>query len=501
VTETRLDRLIAYFSPARGAQRLAARKAMAALAYEGARVGRREEGWVTGSSSANAEITGARERLRDRVRSLLRDNPYAVKAVSTLVANRIGTGIIAAPASDNTRVNDRVSKRWKRWIDRCDYNGRTDLYGLQSLAERARIESAAGLIRFVTLPEPEDAEDVPLRLQVLEPDFIDTTKNQRFSDSHEIREGIEYRSGRVVGYWLWDQHPGESSPVLGFKRESKRYPASDILHYYRQTRPGQLSGVSEFAPVIRRLYDLDGYADAELMRKKIAACSVGAVTTPTANNGPAATLGPTSTDAKGRTNESFAPGMYHYLNPGESVTFFDPKPSDGYHEFFSEELHAIAAGLGFPYELLTGDFSQVNYTSFRACLIQFKAAVESDQEQLIIPQIVQPVWDRFVMELALETETMPLRVPAKFTPPRFGLLDPAKETPAMIEAIHGKLRSWSDTVRRDGYEPDEVIAEIAKDEAAFAAANLPSPYAPVAPPTPEAPAPEPEEEEEEKSAA
>jgi capsid protein len=58
-------------------------------------------------------------------------------------------------------------------------------------------------------------------------------------------------------------------------------------------------------------------------------------------------------------------------------------------------------------------------------------------------------------------------LPAKFTPPRFGLLDPAKETPAMIEAIQGGLRSWSDTVRRDGYDPNEVLDEFEKDQAEF----------------------------------
>jgi lambda family phage portal protein len=457
--------MIAYLSPARGAKRLAARRAMHALSYEGARLSRREEGWVTGSMSANAEITTSRVTLRNRVRSLLRDNPYAAKAVTTLVANRIGTGIIAAPNGKNQRANKAIKDRWVRWIDECDYHGRTDFYGLQSLAERSRIESGESLIRFVPNRDAEDAA-IPFRLQVIEPDFLDSSKNQRIADGHEIREGIEYMGGQRVAYWLFDSHPGESSPVLApFSIKSQRYPAEDVIHYYRQTRPGQLTGVSEFAPVIRRLYDLDGYADAELLRKKIAACWVGWVTSPA---GPmAGSLGPTSIGSDGKRVEQAEPGQILYGNAGESLSVFDPKPSDGFHEFFSEELHAIAAGLGFPYELLTGDFSQVNYSSFRGSLIQFKAAVESDQEQLIIPQIVEPIWRRFVLETALSTETMALAVPAKFTPPRFGLLDPAKETPAMIEAIQGGLRSWSDTVRRDGYDPDEVLDEIGKDQAEF----------------------------------
>lgn len=453
-----LDRAIAYLSPSRGAERLAARRAIEELSYAGARLGRREDGWVTGSFSANAEISQDRVTLRNRVRSLIRDNAYAVKGLEALVVNRIGTGILTTPNSDNKRLNERMQKRWKSWIDRCDYSGRTDYYGLQSLAERSRIESAEVLIRFVTVEEDED--DIPLRLQVLESDHLDTAKNERAGQNgREIIEGIEYADGVPVAYWIFPTHPGDSNPVIPFSTKSVRVPASQMIHYFRPIRPGQLSGVTEFAPVIRRLYDLDGYADAELMRKKIAACSVGAVTTP--GSLPASAMGATSLDAGGRRAEQFAPGMYHYFKPGESVEFFDPKPSDGYAEFFEVSLHGISSGLKIPYELMTGDYSKVNWTSFRAALVQFKAMIEADQWQLVIPQICQPVWDRF----AIYAEGN--KVKAKFTPPRFGLLDPSKEIPAMRDAIQAGLRSWSDTIRREGYETEEVLEEIERERKEF----------------------------------
>ena len=62
---------------------------MAALArsYEGARVGRRTEGWVVAGTSANAEIGTALARLRDRSRDLVRNNAYAAKATYAVVSN------------------------------------------------------------------------------------------------------------------------------------------------------------------------------------------------------------------------------------------------------------------------------------------------------------------------------------------------------------------------------------------------------------------------------
>jgi capsid protein len=133
----------------------------------------------------------------------------------------------------------------------------------------------------------------------------------------------------------------------------------------------------------------------------------------------------------------------------------------------------------------------VNYTSFRAALVQFKAMVEADQWQLVIPQVCRPIWSRFAKQAGA-------MVPAKFTPPRFGLLDPAKEIPAMIEGIQGGIRTWRDTIRREGYEPDEVLAEIKAERAEFAKAGVrvTSIENPAAKPEPAEPMPEEEPEEE-----
>jgi len=480
IEASRLDRLIAYLSPTRGAQRLAARRMIETLAYEGARISRREQGWVPGiGTSANAEIASARTLIRDRARDLRRNNVYAAKAVATLVSNRIGTGILAAADGSNKRLNDRINASWERWIERCDIHGKTDLYGLESLAEASRVESGECFVRLIRLDDIDD-DDVPLRLQVLEPDYLDTMRNERIESGSEIREGIEYRGGVAVAYWLFPTHPGDNAPILPTSVRSVRVPASEILHYYRVARPGQLTGVTELAPVIRRLHDLDAYADAELMRKRIAACSVGAVTTPAGL--PASSLAPTTIGSDGRREEQMAPGMYHYFKPGEAVEFFDPKPSEGYSEFFGVELHAIAAGMGIPYELLTGDLSEVTYTSHRGGLVQFRAAVESDQWQLVIPQLCRPIWDRFVRDSLMSPSLG--SVPAKFTPPRFGLLDPAKEIPAMIQAIQAGLRSWGDTIRREGDDPAKVLDEIEAERKEFERRGITLTSIPPPPPEP-----------------
>ena len=66
-----LDRAIGLVAPQAALRRAQARAAMAMLArsYEGARIGRRTEGWVVAGTSANAEIGTAIARLRDAMAS------------------------------------------------------------------------------------------------------------------------------------------------------------------------------------------------------------------------------------------------------------------------------------------------------------------------------------------------------------------------------------------------------------------------------------------------
>ena len=429
----------------------------ALLAYDGAVKGRRTDGWTTLGTSADSEVSSAHQLMRDRARDLVRNNPHAAKGLSVLVANRIGSGIPSQAAGRNKSMNKRIDERWNVFVDNCDLTGKHDLYGLQSLTERTRCESGEALVQFIGV-EPKFKGDLAFRLLVLEPDFIDDGRNEALGEGREIRGGIELDHGVPVAYWLFDAHPGDSG-AASWRRgyHSTRVPASEILHYYKPLRPGQTRGITEFASVILRLRDLDDWHEAKLLRAKISACAVAAVTTPSGL--PAASLGPVTTDSTGIKQEQFAPGGFHYFRPGENVDFFDPKPLDD-AKFTSDELHAIAAGLNMPYELLTGDLSEVTYTSHRGGLVQFRGMVEADQWQMVIPQICDPIRERFMNALAGLDGTVNPNTPTTYTPPRFGLLDPAKEIPAMIQAIQGGVRTWPDTIRREGYDPDETLDEI-----------------------------------------
>jgi capsid protein len=58
------------------------------------------------------------------------------------------------------------------------------------------------------------------------------------------------------------------------------------------------------------------------------------------------------------------------------------------------QFRAVAAAMGITYEQLTGDLTQVNYSSIRAGLLEFRRRCEAIQHGVIVHQLCRPIWRR-----------------------------------------------------------------------------------------------------------
>lgn len=458
-----IDNVVSIFSPAAGLRRARARAALNVVrSYEGAKTGRRTDGWTTGGTSANAEISPALSKLRNRSRDLMRNNPHAVKAINSIVANTVGTGI-TVKLSDGQDI-------WNKWINECDADGQLDFYGIQSLVNRTKEESGECFVRF-RYRLVSDGLSVPLQLQVLEPDYLDNIKTETLKNGAWIQNGIEYdNTGRRVAYWMYTQHPGENSPILN-NLVSQRVIAADILHIYHKTRPGQARGVPRLAPVMLKMRDLDDYEEAELVRKGIEACFAAFVTT----GGDENRLGPTETETNGtktRQIETMSAGMVHYLQPGEEVSFGTPSSAQGYNDYIRTQLRSIAAGSGATYEQMTGDLSGVNYSSIRAGTLEFRRTIDMDRWLIFIPMFCMPVLRAWANSAYLAKKIKSPAITGEWTPPRWDWVDPVKDITGELLEMASGLKPWGRAVRERGYDPDENIKEIAEEQKKFKDASI-----------------------------
>jgi len=464
---------LAGLAPGWAARRLAhrAQLEMAKRAYEAAKVGRRTDGWRATGASANAEIAQGAARLRWRARELARNNVHAVSALNNLADKVVGAGIVPRldVKAEETRLKQQAGDWWNAFVDSCTPDGQLDFYGFTHLAARAMFESGEVLIRL--LPRPSSLGlKVPLQIELLEPDYLDSSKTQRQEDGGAVIQGVEFdRWGRRVAYWLFDDHPGSDSPWAA-SRTSRRWPAGQILHVFDPLRPGQARGVSAFAASALRLHRLDDFADAELERKRIAACLAAFVKHAGGPN-PGVLGGDRQgenavTDTDGKPVQSISPGMIFHLGAGADVEFSNPPASEGYSEYWVAELRAAAAGIGVTYEQMTGDLSQVNYSSARVGLVNFWGRVDHWQAHIAIPQLCQRIW-RPVMNLGIALGKLPAGVPlaAKWTPPKRQWVDPAKEIEAKNEEIRSGLTTLAEAIAECGWDPDAHLEEIARTNA------------------------------------
>ena len=166
-----------------------------------------------------------------------------------------------------------------------------------------------------------------------------------------------------------------------------------------------------------------------------------------------------------------------YVPPGYDIKFSSAQQAQQSIDFARLTLQQVAAGLGVPEHLLTGDLRNANYSSLRAALVSFRQRVEAIQYHCLIPQLCRPIWERFVMVAVLSGDVPGdgfdaecLRV--EWYPPAQPWVDPLKDAQATVAMIEAGLMSRRQAVAALGYSVEELDAEIAADRAREQAMGL-----------------------------
>jgi lambda family phage portal protein len=302
-----------------------------ATGYEGATTTRRGQGFRDIGGPADDVAYWDVVTLRERSRSLCRNHWAGKRAKSVLVAKIVGQGIL--PSSPDPELNAYL-RLWARPQAQVGAEFGQSLSTVQRLAASAVFESGSCLVVRQWRTKRQMLERglvTPFQLAVLEPEFLDSTRDGVTADGHVIVGGVEYDpSGWAVGYWLYDERPDSS--LRPSKMTSHRVRAADVAQVYWSERPGQTIGVPWLAPVLLKMKDFDEYEDAQLVRQKVAAMYALFVTS-------------AHPDKEAHVDDDIVlePGLVQFLRAGESIEAADPPSVAGYEEFSRINLRSIAA--------------------------------------------------------------------------------------------------------------------------------------------------------------
>lgn len=434
--------------------------------------GRRAAQWNPTASSINSLLSNNVTLLRNRARDELRRNAWAKSAMDSFAANAVGTGIRPTPRTETEDFRAALLDAWEEFVETCDADGTVDFYGMQELVCRAEREGGDCFVRLRNR-RASFGLPIPLQLQVLEAELVDSTFNRALRNGRTIKGGIEFdRFGRRLAYHFYKAHPGEQMG-LGFSSQRIRIPASQVIHVFRVLRPGQVRGMPSLATILALLKEVEDANGAYVLRQKIRNLYVTFEEVPVPES--ASVLDDTANDATETDDVEVVapqPGTHVLLPPGHKVSHSSP-PTDAedFAAFMKTQLRGIAAGSGATYEAVTGDLTDVNFSSIRAGLIEFRRRIQQYQRNVLVFQLCRPVWRKFLVVATLigklkipAAETLSRLLRPKWTPtPGWEYVDPEKEVKAIVRAIRAGLLSPSAAVAMYGFDAEELHREAAAD--------------------------------------
>lgn len=434
-------------------------------AYEGAGGGRRWASLYAPDVSVQGALEPSQRTLVARARAIVRNHPRMFPALRKRVANIIGDGVRPRSRIVDKAQRDAVHSLWRESAEELDAGDRTTFYGLEALVTMAILVDGEIFYRFRGR-RPEDGHAVPMQVELLEGDMVPLGRNERLQNGNVIRAGIEFdRLGRRVAFHVLREHPGEANVWAGLAAtETVRVPADRMGHVFEVTRAGQVRGVSPMARMLLRAVDKDDYDDAQLLRQKIATLFAAFVSSPDGRLGPVAEVADGQTVAADDPVE-WQTGSIVGLSPGEDVRFPDlPTLGSDYSAFQDEQNRSLAAGLEVSPWMFDGKLADVNFTSARVDLMDFRRVCRMVLAHTIVPQFCRPVWREWlrtaVMAAAIDLPGFDADprayLGADWIPPGFEWVDPLKEAQAKVENVGAGFMSRREVITERGRDPEQL---------------------------------------------
>lgn len=463
---------------------------MNSVGFAGAAINRLTASLAQSSGSINHDLDGNLVVLRARARALAANNENARRFLSMVGVNVVGpcgptlqvrakliNGALDKPA------NDAIEMAWARWSCDAEVSGRMDLAHAMRVSAQAVARDGETLIRFVR----NKALPMGIQVQVLEADRLDEAMNRTLGNGNRVRQGVELDSMlRPVAYWLKAAHPGESWQAVAPAVE--RVNARDILHVFRPDRAEQVRGYTWFHAVLLRLAMLHAYEEAAVIAARVGASKMGIFQRKDAATPSLLDSMADAKDSAGRLQMSAEPGEFMEAPPGYELSNWDPEyPHANFESFLKQCMRGVAAGLDVAAHNLSGDMTDVNYSSARIAEL-------GERDQWCV---LQEWWNRAVMlpiyrewlasallrnEVTFEQSGKALPADkldkfisaARFQSRRWQWVDPAKEVEAAERLIASGLSSRTAIAASQGREVEDIIDELKQEKQLLEAAGLPT---------------------------
>lgn len=367
------------------------------------------EGWQPQINSADHEINWHRDRIVARVRDLVRNDGWASGAITRILDNVIGSeyrlaskpdyralafaGGAAFDAEWASEFARAVEAKWRGYADDparyCDSTRRLTLSQMYRLALRHKLVDGEILGTAEWFPERVGygCAKYATALHLIDPDRL-SNPNQMV-DTLERRGGVEIdKAGVPIAYHIRRAHQNDwyaAAESMTWDRVPREtwWSRPIVLHDLDIERAeNQHRGLGVFVPVVNRLKMMTKYDQVELQAAVVAAVFSMVVESPYDPEGLREAMSDGAIDdlkwyweqRAGLTEKrplAVDGARLLHMFPGETVKgLAAERPAQNYGPFMGSMLRHLSAQLGTSAEQITQDWSQTNYSSARAALLE-----------------------------------------------------------------------------------------------------------------------------------
>ena len=425
---------------------------ISARSYAAASISRLTADFTTTNVSPDTDLILGLKVMRARSRQLAKNDPYMRRFLRLVDKNVIGPAGIAL----NVQGYPQVEAAWYDWSkpQTATATRQMSLNEAFKLAMRTQIVDGECLIR----PLLPFKNAYNFAISFVPTDCLDEDLND---EGRKIRMGVERDEwGAPVAYHLHKNNPVDWYSGYSAIGPRERIDASEIIHLRQVDAISQTRGVPWMHAALMKVNMLDGYSDAELVAARVSAAKLGFII-------------PGETDQYQGDGEQLdgsqlmdaEPGSWEVLAKGSTVQPWDPQhPNASFSAFVNVMLRGIACAADVSYHSLTGDLSQVNYSSARIGLLD-ERDTWSMLQQHFIEHVAEPIFERFKEALMLSRRTTfsPMEaqnVQASWRPRRWAWVDPQKEISAAQQAVDLCVKSRKQIIEEQGGDSELTWTEL-----------------------------------------
>ncbi len=426
--------------------------------YEGGKLRGANQDFRNANAPFEDTASPDRDVMRARARWLHENNGIVSGIDHSIKVNSFANGMKFQSKTGISAIDKAIESHFYEFMKpkNCDITRRQHFYEMHSTIPGQRMTDGEILIHKKLTSDKKH----PLKIQLIEADRFDTASYTKSSTN--LVDGIEVDAvGAPQKYVL---NNGLFS--------TQKVDAKDIIHYFKMNnRATQYRGISEYKQIIIDLRNFAGYQSSTIQALR----SRSGIAYAIESGNVAGRLNSLTDDTTDEQIYDINGVMVHYLNKGEKIHQFDPTISGTeYGEFVRSCVRMIATGRKISYELAFRDYTQTNFSSARASLIQDHKTFSNEQWHFTT-YVLNPLFEDWLDANVLAGNIPGLSASvyfenkSKFCQPRWiaparEWVDPIKDIKAFKEEYSLGTATLDEFASARGKDLEEIITQRAKEK-------------------------------------